>query len=770
MDIKPSQNTAAQTSPNTKAAPGPNTSRATPTAPIVALSSLALEANKVYSAQVLSRYSAPPTQNQVAQAQQAPRPSQATPSQPAQQVATQTQIAPPQPAQQQAAQANTQSQSTQPQAAQQAAGQNKVGADTPARANVPAKQDVSAPNADTRTAKRNTDKAQAPAEQWLIRLQGKNVLVSSDQALKVGQRLDLRLTQDTQGEPQLRFNFSKESETAALKGNKLNAEQLNPTQRNNASLLPPLPSAVQSRVLIRAISQLISQQVPLDIGLRELSKRAGSPLNIPASNTHSALTSLEQSFDAVVAARNQNKEQVLAQQLLQVLKPALIDTTKLSDIASSPQLKSASTNPSTSNNSNNALSQEALKLIKAAVQQSGFNMESALAGDRTAQESLARFSVALSALLAPNSQLAPEQSNKLLSQLGQITAALNQSTGQAHANNATGAGVSAQDSSALAAGRALPQKLMQSLQQAFAQLSQQASQQSKQALSTSSASSPAQATARQQTAAQQPTTQQSKAATSTNVGANAPAFVPQQNLKAALLSVIGALSAQTQGDEVTEGKAVSAAMSHSATLKSPFEFPSVQQLFAQQFGQQLALQQNSAKADAILADQQLSTGQMLKLVAGMLNRLQFNQLNSLYQSQPGNAEGNSQTWMFEIPVQHAQAQLSTWQVRIDQKEQQHQSSTEKEQKKKTLEWKLSLSFDLEQLGPLYVQLALQPPRVSPMIWCQKTETLALLEAERSNLTQQLSALGLEVDPIHCHRGQPISAPKPVARGFVDLKA
>jgi hypothetical protein len=235
----------------------------------------------------------------------------------------------------------------------------------------------------------------------------------------------------------------------------------------------------------------------------------------------------------------------------------------------------------------------------------------------------------------------------------------------------------------------------------------------------------------------------------------------QNDLKGLLLSITAALITDKTGLKASERSPVEALVQLDL-LKNPFNFP--------HFIHQPATLASS-KAEALLADQQFTTGQLLKLIAGMLNRIQFNQLNSLYQSH-GNSNDTTttQSWFFELPVANPNNQLSTFDVRIDREEDTQEQEQEQNNDQKEVQWKLALSFKFEQLGAVYVQVTLAPPAISSIIWADKPETLSLINREKPYFQSKLSELGLEVGDIFCQKGQPKQDKTRLDRSLVDIKA
>jgi len=239
---------------------------------------------------------------------------------------------------------------------------------------------------------------------------------------------------------------------------------------------------------------------------------------------------------------------------------------------------------------------------------------------------------------------------------------------------------------------------------------------------------------------------------------NIESSMTHNDLKGLLLSITAALKTDNTNIKQTERPYVDA-LAQLDLLKNPFNFP--------HFANQTA-SVRSSKAEALLADQQFTTGQLLKLIAGMLNRIQFNQLNSLYQSHSNANDSNTvQSWFFELPVVNPNSQFTTFDVRID-KEEDAQKQAQNDAKQE-IQWKLSLSFKFEQLGAIYVQVTLAPPTISSTIWADSPDTLALINREKKHFQSKLAELGLEVGEISCQKGQPKHDKTRLNQSLVDTK-
>jgi len=236
------------------------------------------------------------------------------------------------------------------------------------------------------------------------------------------------------------------------------------------------------------------------------------------------------------------------------------------------------------------------------------------------------------------------------------------------------------------------------------------------------------------------------------------AHTPASDLKGTLMTLVAALSASSAKPEAeTPAKTGHIeGLAQNELMKFMFDFP-----------HNLSMTASAKQASTILADQELTTGQLLKLMASMLNRIQFNQLNSLYQSQTNTSDTTvQQSFFIELPIVQGQ-QVQSFQIRIDKETQREK---DEKQAAKKAQWQVSLSFNLESLGPVHVQVKLSPPAASSILWADQKDTHALLMREREQFRAQLRNLGLEVGEIICQHGQPSKPHSTLQHNLVDIKA
>jgi hypothetical protein len=228
------------------------------------------------------------------------------------------------------------------------------------------------------------------------------------------------------------------------------------------------------------------------------------------------------------------------------------------------------------------------------------------------------------------------------------------------------------------------------------------------------------------------------------------------DLKANLLSTSSLLTKQL-ATELSDSQLKSIFLGGNSEFysASPFTFPI------------LPATNTSAASKILLDKQEFSTGQILKLLAGMIHKLQFNQLHSLLNS--NNSDNPlQQTWFFELPVLNTNQSIQTFNFRID-KEPQNSKDEENKPEEQKFQWKLLLSFDLDMLGPIYVLVKLSQNTISSELWANKDSTYSLLQKESAYFKAQLEKIGLNVSEVLCKKGQPNQIKTKLDRHLVDTK-
>lgn len=225
----------------------------------------------------------------------------------------------------------------------------------------------------------------------------------------------------------------------------------------------------------------------------------------------------------------------------------------------------------------------------------------------------------------------------------------------------------------------------------------------------------------------------------------------QADLKLALNRIITSLLT-VQGDQPEAFNRLTPLTSQDL-VQSPLQFP----------------QPPSTQAPTI-PQETMSTGQMLRLLAGMLNRITVNQLHSqtLTTRTTVDAPMATPTWLLELPWLDAQNQPRTAQMRIER----HggEDDADNRPRRRVAEWRLTLSMDLDAAGAVTFEMGLQKQQVSARIWAEKSATLRQANEALPGFRQRLGELGLDVVELECRRGQPQGAKTQLDHRLVDIRA
>ncbi|MGM0570124.1 flagellar hook-length control protein FliK [Marinobacter sp.] len=171
------------------------------------------------------------------------------------------------------------------------------------------------------------------------------------------------------------------------------------------------------------------------------------------------------------------------------------------------------------------------------------------------------------------------------------------------------------------------------------------------------------------------------------------------------------------------------------------------------------------------AREPVSPGQMLRLLAGMLNRITVNQLHSqlLTTRAGGDAGTPASTLITDLPWMAPGGEVKTAQLRIDH-EKPDQQGPSSPRKTGVAEWRLSLAMDLDEAGRVFFDVALRQSAVSARVWAEQQDTARLVTRQLGDLRTRLTELGLEVSELECRRGQPPVTPTRLEHRLLDTRA
>lgn len=167
-----------------------------------------------------------------------------------------------------------------------------------------------------------------------------------------------------------------------------------------------------------------------------------------------------------------------------------------------------------------------------------------------------------------------------------------------------------------------------------------------------------------------------------------------------------------------------------------------------------------------------TAGQVLRLLAGMLNRITVNQLHSqvLTARAGGDAAAPASTMLLELPWVSPQNEPRVAQLRLEQYREGGSSESGNRHQSATREWRLALAIDLDEAGPLHFDVALRQQSVSARVWAEKQSTLKRVHDELPLLRRSLTDLGLDVTDLDCRRGTPQQPATRLEHRLVDTRA
>lgn len=165
-----------------------------------------------------------------------------------------------------------------------------------------------------------------------------------------------------------------------------------------------------------------------------------------------------------------------------------------------------------------------------------------------------------------------------------------------------------------------------------------------------------------------------------------------------------------------------------------------------------------------------SVGQMLRLLAGVLNRITVNQLHSqiLSTRTTADAPAPNNTLVMDLPWLNHNNEPRMMQLRVEE----HAGDSEETHptRSRNTEWKLSLAMDLDETGPLHFDVSLGFGQVSAQVWAERQSTLKQAREQLPALRKSLNDLGLEVTDLECRRGIPQGATTHLEHRLVDTRA
>lgn len=171
-----------------------------------------------------------------------------------------------------------------------------------------------------------------------------------------------------------------------------------------------------------------------------------------------------------------------------------------------------------------------------------------------------------------------------------------------------------------------------------------------------------------------------------------------------------------------------------------------------------------------MSSEPINVGQMLRLLAGVLNRITVNQLHSqvLSTRTTADAPAPNNTMVLDLPWLNHNNEPRVVQLRLE--EQTQDDNNDRKTRSKQTEWKLSLAMNLDEAGAMHFDVSLGFGQVSAKVWAERQSTLQQAREQLPALRKSLTDMGLDVKDLECRRGIPRGATTHLEHRLVDTRA
>ena len=184
-----------------------------------------------------------------------------------------------------------------------------------------------------------------------------------------------------------------------------------------------------------------------------------------------------------------------------------------------------------------------------------------------------------------------------------------------------------------------------------------------------------------------------------------------------------------------------------------------------QIQQWLQTQPSSLAAQAI-PERLVSSLQDLIQIA--IQKLLYNQLQSISRTQTRAETGGQQHLQLEIPVRYG-TEVHHIPVQLEEEWTQDSTSEENQPQEKTRQWLVKLSFELPDAGALHAHITVVNETVSTSLWAEQKSTFQQLQDSLETLSERLENDGCDVRKIECFEGQPKESSMSLGYSLVDIK-
>jgi hypothetical protein len=177
------------------------------------------------------------------------------------------------------------------------------------------------------------------------------------------------------------------------------------------------------------------------------------------------------------------------------------------------------------------------------------------------------------------------------------------------------------------------------------------------------------------------------------------------------------------------------------------------------------LQRNNpvaAQRDDSLDAGDLQLAQLSKLLQSGLARIQLNQLDGAV-SRHNNTDPQllAPAWVLELPLANTRGHSDNLQLRIEQRQQQHETHTR-------VQWNVQIAFDLHELGKIAATLAIVDKNVAATVWAEHANTHRSVQDKIDYLRAGLESVGVRVTEMQCRHGMPPARAALISQQLVDV--
>lgn len=156
---------------------------------------------------------------------------------------------------------------------------------------------------------------------------------------------------------------------------------------------------------------------------------------------------------------------------------------------------------------------------------------------------------------------------------------------------------------------------------------------------------------------------------------------------------------------------------------------------------------------------------LMQQTAGVLAKIQLNQLASIDHSRQGVTEPNTtQQWLFELPL-NTGTHMEVVTIHIKEKEQKSRDKDQRQEKS----WQVDLGFDLGELGKVHIEFRLINQSAHSIIWADNAQMYSKINDQLNTLQQTLENIGVHVERIDCRQGKvPERTPLRITSRLIDI--